>query len=92
MKRPRVEFSAECSVYCSGAPPGTAVSDPADLEEAIGAVYGIADALDDNRLVPIGCTGELLLEGLPWLAAIYTMERRRQTRSSTSLRRREVIP
>ncbi|XP_044721303.1 AMP-binding enzyme domain-containing protein [Hirsutella rhossiliensis] len=61
---------AECSVYCSGAPPATATSDPADLGEAIGALYWVADAHDHNRLVPIGCTGELLLEG-PTVARGY---------------------
>ncbi|EXJ85586.1 hypothetical protein A1O1_05951 [Capronia coronata CBS 617.96] len=61
---------AECSVYCSGAPPATATSDPADLGKAIGALYWIADPLDYNRLVPIGCVGELLLEG-PILARGY---------------------
>ncbi|ETN41090.1 uncharacterized protein HMPREF1541_03025 [Cyphellophora europaea CBS 101466] len=61
---------AECSVYCSGAPPATATSDPADLGEAIGALYWIADPQDYNRLVPVGCTGELLLEG-PTVARGY---------------------
>ena len=54
---------AECSVYCSGAPPAKQDSDPADLGPAIGALYWITDPNDFNRLVPIGCAGELLLEG-----------------------------
>ncbi|KAF7512376.1 hypothetical protein GJ744_001944 [Endocarpon pusillum] len=54
---------AECSVYCSGASPATKTSDPADLGSAIGALYWVADPLDHNRLVPVGCVGELLLEG-----------------------------
>ncbi|KAI1626476.1 hypothetical protein EDD37DRAFT_349340 [Exophiala viscosa] len=61
---------AECSVYCSGAPPAKATSDPADLGKAIGALYWIADPLDFNRLVPVGCVGELLLEG-PTVARGY---------------------
>ncbi len=61
---------AECSVYCSGAPPAQATSDPADLGKAIGALYWIANPLDFNALVPIGCVGELLLEG-PTVARGY---------------------
>ena len=54
---------AECSVYCSGAPPAEENSDPADLGPPIGALYWIADPNNYNQLVPIGCAGELLLEG-----------------------------
>ncbi|OQD91009.1 hypothetical protein PENANT_c001G10212 [Penicillium antarcticum] len=61
---------AECSVYCSGAPPATINSDPANLGESIGALYWIADPQDPNRLTPLGCVGELLLEG-PTLAREY---------------------
>ncbi|THC98393.1 hypothetical protein EYZ11_002112 [Aspergillus tanneri] len=61
---------AECSVYCSGAPPATATSDPANLGAAIGALYWVADPQDPNRLMPIGCVGELLLEG-PTVARGY---------------------
>ncbi|EAW11679.1 putative nonribosomal peptide synthase [Aspergillus clavatus NRRL 1] len=61
---------AECSVYCSGAPPATATSDPANLGASIGALYWIADPQDPNRLTPVGCVGELLLEG-PTVAREY---------------------
>jgi amino acid adenylation domain-containing protein len=61
---------AEASVYCSGAPPATATSDPANLGPAIGALYWIADPRDPSRLTPLGCVGELLLEG-PTLARHY---------------------
>ncbi|GFF35522.1 nonribosomal peptide synthetase 8 [Aspergillus udagawae] len=61
---------AECSVYCSGMPPATASSDPANLGEAIGALYWIASPQDFNRLTPVGCVGELLLEG-PTVAREY---------------------
>ncbi|KGO45060.1 AMP-dependent synthetase/ligase [Penicillium expansum] len=55
---------AECSVYCSGAPPAIATSNPADLGAAIGSLYWIAHPQDSNRLTPLGCIGELLLQGL----------------------------
>ncbi|KAL4747877.1 hypothetical protein BDW72DRAFT_196305 [Aspergillus terricola var. indicus] len=61
---------AECSVYCSGMPPATATSDPANLGAAIGALYWIADPQDVYRLMPVGCVGELLLEG-PTVAREY---------------------
>ncbi|KAJ6068698.1 hypothetical protein N7499_010585 [Penicillium canescens] len=61
---------AECSIYCSGAPPAIATSDPANLGAAIGALYWIADPQDPNRLTPLGCVGELLLEG-PTVARGY---------------------
>ncbi|KAJ5770020.1 uncharacterized protein N7511_002071 [Penicillium nucicola] len=61
---------AETTVYCSGAPPATATSDPANLGPAIGALYWIADPQDFNRLTPLGCVGELLLEG-PTIAREY---------------------
>ncbi|EEQ35622.1 peptide synthetase [Microsporum canis CBS 113480] len=61
---------AECSVYCSGARPATATSDPANLGGAIGATYWLADPNDYNRLTPLGCVGELLLEG-PTVAREY---------------------
>ncbi|KAF9890441.1 hypothetical protein FE257_005846 [Aspergillus nanangensis] len=61
---------AECSIYCSGAPPATATSDPANLGAAIGALYWIADPQDPSRLTPVGLVGELLLEG-PTVARGY---------------------
>ncbi|KAL4902747.1 hypothetical protein BDW74DRAFT_180448 [Aspergillus multicolor] len=64
---------AETSVYCSGMPPATATSDPANLGAAIGALYWIADPLDVNRLTPVGCVGELLLEG-PTVAREYLQD------------------
>ncbi|KAJ5964403.1 HC-toxin synthetase [Penicillium vulpinum] len=61
---------AECSVYCSGAPPAIATSDPANLGASIGSIYWIAHPQDSNRLTPLGCVGELLLQG-PTVARGY---------------------
>ncbi|ODA76456.1 hypothetical protein RJ55_07725 [Drechmeria coniospora] len=61
---------AECSIYCSGTPPATEMSDPGDLGQPLGALYWVVDASDHNRLAPVGCTGELLLEG-PTVARGY---------------------
>ncbi|RDW67211.1 Nonribosomal peptide synthetase 8 [Aspergillus mulundensis] len=64
---------AETSVYCSGMPPATASSDPANLGAAIGALYWIANPQNVNQLAPIGCVGELLLEG-PTVAREYLQD------------------
>jgi amino acid adenylation domain-containing protein/non-ribosomal peptide synthase protein (TIGR01720 family) len=61
---------AETTVYSSGAPPATADSDPADIGSPIGVLNWIVDPADYNKLVPIGCTGELILEG-PTVAREY---------------------
>lgn len=61
---------AETTIYSSGAPPATASSDPADIGSPIGVLNWIVDPSDHNKLVPIGCTGELLLEG-PTVARGY---------------------
>ena len=54
---------AETSVYSHGAPPAKADSDPANLGDAIGVLNWICSPDNYNKLVPIGVTGELLLEG-----------------------------
>ncbi|CAA9964992.1 HC-toxin synthetase [Pyrenophora teres f. maculata] len=61
---------AETTVYSSGAPPATASSDPADIGSPIGVLNWIVDPSEHNKLVPIGCTGELILEG-PTVARGY---------------------
>ncbi|KAK9855737.1 hypothetical protein MYU51_002451 [Penicillium brevicompactum] len=74
---------AETTVYCSGAPPATATSDPANLGPSIGALYWIADPQDPNRLTPLGCVGELLLEG-PTLAREYLHDAEKTAKSFVS--------
>ena len=54
---------AECSINCLGAEPAKLENDPADLGYAIGCRLWITDTFDHNRLAPIGCIGELLVEG-----------------------------
>ncbi|KAI0588838.1 HC-toxin synthetase [Pyrenophora tritici-repentis] len=61
---------AETTVYSSGAPPATVSSNPADIGSPIGVLNWIVDPSDHNKLVPIGCTGELILEG-PTVARGY---------------------
>lgn len=54
---------AETTVYCAGTQPVSIHADPANLGHAHGAHQWIVDRADHNRLVPIGCVGEILVEG-----------------------------
>ncbi|KAI9826788.1 MAG: hypothetical protein M1819_007259 [Sarea resinae] len=54
---------AECSIYCSGNPPATQSSLPSNLGRPIGAILWVAEPSDHNKLAPIGCVGELLVQG-----------------------------
>lgn len=54
---------AECSIHCVGATPLTRKSKPANLGRASGCLFWIVDTDDHNKLAPIGCTGELVIEG-----------------------------
>ncbi|KAH8693923.1 putative nonribosomal peptide synthase [Talaromyces proteolyticus] len=64
---------AECSVYCSANPPATLQSNPAILGKAVGAHIWIVDPTDHNRLTPVGCVGELVVQG-PTVARGYLNE------------------
>ncbi|KAI0484876.1 hypothetical protein GGR56DRAFT_680719 [Xylariaceae sp. FL0804] len=61
---------AECSITCSGVqvPPDKAVGGL--MGEPAGALLWIVDPADHDKLVPIGCAGEILIEG-PLLARGY---------------------
>ncbi|KAF2149248.1 acetyl-CoA synthetase-like protein [Myriangium duriaei CBS 260.36] len=54
---------AETSIYCMGAEPATLTSDPAYLGRGIGCKLWVVDPGDWNQLVPLGCVGELLIDG-----------------------------
>ncbi|KAI2791865.1 hypothetical protein POX_c04745 [Penicillium oxalicum] len=53
---------AECTIWASHAIASATVS-PANIGRGVGCRYWIVDPLDYNRLTPIGCVGELLIEG-----------------------------
>lgn len=61
---------SECTINSTCRPGITKSSDPLNLGRSIGSVSWIVDAADCNRLVAIGCEGELLIEG-PILARGY---------------------
>ncbi|GAW24681.1 hypothetical protein ANO14919_142720 [Xylariales sp. No.14919] len=51
---------AECSIWCATRPD---VTDPQDIGFMIGAVGWIVDPANDEKLLPLGAIGELILEG-----------------------------
>ncbi|KAF7715229.1 Nonribosomal peptide synthase (NRPS) [Penicillium ucsense] len=53
---------AECTIWASHAIASSTVS-PANIGHGVGCRYWIVDPQDYNRLTPIGCVGELLIEG-----------------------------
>jgi amino acid adenylation domain-containing protein/non-ribosomal peptide synthase protein (TIGR01720 family) len=53
---------AECTIWASHANPSPTVS-PANIGRGIGCRYWVVDIQNHNRLAPIGCVGELLIEG-----------------------------
>ncbi|EED16046.1 nonribosomal peptide synthase, putative [Talaromyces stipitatus ATCC 10500] len=60
----------ECSINCCHNPNVGQSSDVTNIGRAVGGVSWVVDANDHNNLVPIGCVGELLIEG-PILARHY---------------------
>lgn len=60
----------ECSINCCHNANVGLLSDVTNIGRAIGGVSWVVDANDHNNLVPIGCVGELLIEG-PILARHY---------------------
>ena len=61
---------SECSVNCAWNGDVSDSSEVTNIGRAIGSVSWVVDAKDHDRLVPIGCTGELLIEG-PIMARGY---------------------
>ncbi|KAH7245532.1 hypothetical protein BKA59DRAFT_397427 [Fusarium tricinctum] len=69
---------AECSITCSGTEPATVSSDPPNVGHALGCRMWIVDPTDHNRLAPVGCVGEILVEG-PILARGYLKDAEKTT-------------
>ncbi|KFY06569.1 hypothetical protein V492_07948 [Pseudogymnoascus sp. VKM F-4246] len=54
---------AECAIWCACSPNVDIDADPACIGKPVGATLWITDAADPNKLAPIGCIGELVVEG-----------------------------
>ena len=54
---------AECSIHCVDAVPLTLTSNPANLGHSSGCLMWIVDKDDHHKLAPVGCVGELVIEG-----------------------------
>ncbi|KAF5121132.1 Nonribosomal peptide synthase atnA [Metarhizium anisopliae] len=54
---------SECSVAAAGNPNLTPSTSPCNIGRAVGGLCWIVNAEDHNKLVPVGCVGELLIEG-----------------------------
>ncbi|KAH8892344.1 non-ribosomal peptide synthetase [Thozetella sp. PMI_491] len=61
---------AECSITCTGAPISPSQVRGGQMGLPAGALIWIADPKDPNKLAPIGCPGEIMIEG-PLLARGY---------------------
>ncbi|XTI94683.1 nonribosomal peptide synthetase [Cenococcum geophilum] len=61
---------AECAIWTSCTAGLEVGADPANLGRRVGGIPWVAEVNDSNKLSPIGCVGELLIEG-PILAREY---------------------
>jgi amino acid adenylation domain-containing protein/non-ribosomal peptide synthase protein (TIGR01720 family) len=71
---------AECAIWCSYQPELRVDSSPANVGRTTGSRRWVVDQHDHNRLVPIGCVGELLVEG-PTLARGYLNDSKKTTQA-----------
>lgn len=53
----------ECTIFSTGTEPVTATSDPLCIGRAVGTRVWVVDAENTDKLVPVGCIGELVIEG-----------------------------
>lgn len=61
---------AECTILCSWRPDIGKAGVPTNIGRAVASVLWVVDMSDHNMLTPIGCVGELLVEG-PLLSRGY---------------------
>lgn len=61
---------AECAIWCACAPGVSPDSNASNIGNRVGASLWIVDASNPDKLAPIGCVGELVVEG-PTLAREY---------------------
>lgn len=54
---------AETTIYASATPPTTQKTSAQELGNPMGSVMWLCDPNDHNKLVPLGCVGEIVVEG-----------------------------
>ncbi|KAH8695213.1 hypothetical protein BGW36DRAFT_429095 [Talaromyces proteolyticus] len=54
---------AETTIYASATPPTTQNTSAQELGNPMGSVMWLCDPNDHNKLVPLGCVGEIVVEG-----------------------------
>ena len=54
---------AECAIYCAGSEAIVPGQDPSTFGSAAGCRMWVVDSLDHTKLAPVGCPGELIVEG-----------------------------
>ncbi|RDL30479.1 uncharacterized protein BP5553_10357 [Venustampulla echinocandica] len=53
----------ECTIFSMGTDPLTPASDPTGLGHGVGTRVWITDSKNTDKLAPVGCIGEMLIEG-----------------------------
>ncbi|KAK2612049.1 hypothetical protein QQS21_001898 [Conoideocrella luteorostrata] len=54
---------AETTIYASATPPTTPATSAQSLGNPMGSLMWLCDPTDHNKLVPLGCVGEIVVEG-----------------------------
>jgi amino acid adenylation domain-containing protein/non-ribosomal peptide synthase protein (TIGR01720 family) len=71
---------SECSINSTHNGDAGTTEDVSNIGRSVGSVSWLVDASDHNRLVPVGCVGELLIEG-PILARGYLNDAEKTAKS-----------
>jgi aryl carrier-like protein len=56
---------AECAIWCACNPAVSHTTDSSNIGRPVGALLWVVDPSDPEKLAPIGCVGELVVEGPP---------------------------
>ncbi|KAK2871711.1 NRPS, partial [Arthroderma sp. PD_2] len=71
---------SECSINCAHNGDAGTVEDVSNIGRSVGSVSWVVDPIDHNKLVPVGCVGELCVEG-PIVARGYLNDAEKTAKS-----------
>ncbi|EFQ97050.1 hypothetical protein MGYG_00094 [Nannizzia gypsea CBS 118893] len=71
---------SECSINCAHNPDAGTIEDVSNIGRSVGSVSWVVDPADHNKLVPVGCVGELCVEG-PIVARGYLNDAEKTAKS-----------